>query len=325
VAGESIIVVRGTDGALRAMSNICRHRAGPVARDCGVVSRFQCAYHGWTYGLDGSLLGTPYFRNVPGFDRGDHCLPAFLVSTWGPFVFVNLDVQAPPLAETLKEVPQRFDRYISRDLVFHKRLVLEGAFNWKLLAENARECYHCAVVHPSFRAAYQIEDVVEESSDLWSLMYVPERSSAPSGELAELAAGGPEVIALQRESALGGLAETQLVGNYYVFLFPEWALGFQPDHIYARRTIPTAADRVTYVRDFFIPPTEEGKAEFERNWPFRLQTIQEDVAILEQVQRNLHSRHYDRSLPYSHKEQCVQDFHALMWRYLGGAVPASDA
>ena len=59
VADEPLLIVRGSDGELRALSNVCRHRAGPVAKGEGKRNVLPCAYHGWTYGLDGSLLKTP--------------------------------------------------------------------------------------------------------------------------------------------------------------------------------------------------------------------------------------------------------------------------
>ena len=65
VAGEPLIVARGADNQLRAFSNVCRHRAGPVAEGCGNRKNFQCAYHGWTYSLDGRLVAAPEFGLVP--------------------------------------------------------------------------------------------------------------------------------------------------------------------------------------------------------------------------------------------------------------------
>lgn len=58
VSEEPLVVARGADGVVRAFSNVCRHRAGPVARGGGSRKSLQCAYHGWTYGMDGALLRT---------------------------------------------------------------------------------------------------------------------------------------------------------------------------------------------------------------------------------------------------------------------------
>mgnify|MGYP002083552037 CR=1 FL=1 len=92
VSEEPLVVARGGDGVVRAFSNVCRHRAGPVARGGGNRKSLQCGYHGWTYGMDGALLTTPEFDGVACFDKKDVRLPAVRVDTWAAFVFVIVSV-----------------------------------------------------------------------------------------------------------------------------------------------------------------------------------------------------------------------------------------
>src|SRR5215469_10021071 len=100
VAGEPIVIVRSTDGALRAFYNVCRHHAAAVVtQPCGNASILQCPYHGWKYGLDGSLKGMPEFEGVANFERAENGLVPIRVETWECFVFINLD----PVAVSLKE------------------------------------------------------------------------------------------------------------------------------------------------------------------------------------------------------------------------------
>src|SRR5687767_5387551 len=82
VAGEPLLVVRGTDGRVRALSNVCRHRAGPVARGEGTCRALRRGYHGWSYALDGRLMNTPEFDGVADFDRESVALPGLRVETW---------------------------------------------------------------------------------------------------------------------------------------------------------------------------------------------------------------------------------------------------
>src|SRR5215475_8789328 len=82
IADEPVIVVRGADEKLRAFSNVCRHRAGPVAAGEGRCNTFRCGYHGWSYSLDGRLFGTPEFDGVECFKKESHGLPEFSVNTW---------------------------------------------------------------------------------------------------------------------------------------------------------------------------------------------------------------------------------------------------
>src|SRR5437879_4986634 len=101
-----IVVTRDESGELRALINVCRHRGSElVLQACGNRKTLQCHYHAWTYNLDGSLRAAPGEKGEVAFDRNDYPLLSARVETWGPFVFVNTDAAAPPLAEMLGELP----------------------------------------------------------------------------------------------------------------------------------------------------------------------------------------------------------------------------
>jgi choline monooxygenase len=91
VAGEPVLVVRDKKGALRAFSNVCRHRAGPIALGSGCKNVLRCQYHGWTYTLDGRLIGTPDVEGVEFFDRSTMGMIPLQVETWEKFIFVNFE------------------------------------------------------------------------------------------------------------------------------------------------------------------------------------------------------------------------------------------
>src|SRR6267378_1627815 len=91
LAGEPIIIVRDKEGTLRAFSNVCRHRAGPIAQGSGCKNVLRCGYHGWTYTLDGRLIGTPDVEGVEFFDRSTMGMVPLRVETWEQFLFVNFD------------------------------------------------------------------------------------------------------------------------------------------------------------------------------------------------------------------------------------------
>ena len=101
-----VVVTRSRCGELNAFVNVCRHRGHPVAAGSGRRETLQCAYHAWTYGLDGSLNAAPRSDREPGFERGELGLRRIKVDTWGPFVFVNPDPEAAPLADTLRDLPE---------------------------------------------------------------------------------------------------------------------------------------------------------------------------------------------------------------------------
>ncbi len=153
VAGESVLVTSDETGALRAFFNVCRHRGSqvvPVDPDgeppapCAAKS-LRCPYHSWTYGLDGRLLRAPHTEDVDDFEPAAFGLSAVGVATWGGFVFVHLSPAGEPdLATALGEVPARLVRYPLERLVVGRRIEYSVRANWKVIAENYNECYHCA-------------------------------------------------------------------------------------------------------------------------------------------------------------------------------------
>ena len=143
-----IVVTHAEDGETRAFVNVCRHRGSLVADGAGNRKTLQCPYHAWTYGLDGHLRSAP---------RADFALDGLglepvRLERWGPFLFVNVDGEAEPLGATLAEIPEQIVEHgIDVDsLRFHHRAEWSVDANWKVVAENFLECYHCAVAHPEF-------------------------------------------------------------------------------------------------------------------------------------------------------------------------------
>jgi phenylpropionate dioxygenase-like ring-hydroxylating dioxygenase large terminal subunit len=163
VCGQSIILVRNQEGAMRAFYNVCRHRGarlcsppGAAEPNVGLAARggvshgmILCPYHAWTYDLNGQLLRAPHLAAAPGFDAAGVQLYPVLVESWGGFVFLNLSpAQAQPFAETVGGARTRLARYPLAELRVASTIRYEVDANWKLLCENYNECYHCGPVHP---------------------------------------------------------------------------------------------------------------------------------------------------------------------------------
>jgi choline monooxygenase len=165
-----IVVVRDHEGALNGFVNICRHRATEVARGRGKRETLQCPYHAWTYDLDGSLRVAPRSEREPEFDRGCLGLRRVAVDTWGPFVFVNRDLDAPPLAEFLGGLPALIESagIDFSKLRYRERQVWDLKANWKAVVENYLECYHCPTAHPGFSKVIDVDpDAYRLTSDRW--------------------------------------------------------------------------------------------------------------------------------------------------------------
>ena len=149
VAGESLIIARDKNDAIRAFYNVCRHRGTRLCEEqSGHAAAIQCPYHAWTYGLDGRLIGAPHMDEIRGFRKEEYSLVQVNVRVWEGFLFVNLDQDAMTLEEWFAPLAGKFSHWNLPNLKSVKRLTYEVGANWKLMFENYSECYHCPGVHP---------------------------------------------------------------------------------------------------------------------------------------------------------------------------------
>jgi len=144
-AHRSIIVVRGDDGTLSALDNVCVHRGSPLLDGCGNQARITCPYHAWVYRLDGQLIGAPYMSTD--FEPGKHRLTELHLEVWEGFIFVNQAPDADPLAPRLTALTDVVGRYRMAGYVPVHRQVDVWDTNWKLLYENFMDAYHVFKVH----------------------------------------------------------------------------------------------------------------------------------------------------------------------------------
>ncbi len=141
IAGEPVIVVRAADGAINALSNVCRHRAMAMLEGSGRAPRIMCPYHLWTYKHDGALVGAPFMDGATTFDKASCALPKFACEQWLGWVFVNISGTAAPLAPQLAELAAKLPPDVAdwqTTSVTHFR----SPFNWKIIIENGTESYH---------------------------------------------------------------------------------------------------------------------------------------------------------------------------------------
>jgi choline monooxygenase len=292
VGGEPVLVCRSDAGPLRALSNVCRHRAGPVARGAGTRRSFQCGYHGWTYDLEGHLVATPEFEGVRDFDRAAHGLPSFRAAEWAGLVFVNTDAAAPPLAEVLGEIPSETAHLALAALRPFRTVDYEVACNWKVYVDNYLEGYHIPLVHPAlFReldyAAYRVEP-----REWHSRQHAPVRASAPV------------------YGSAGGAAAL------YYWVFPNLMLNVYPDHLQTNLVLPLAPER-TRVRFEWSAAGGGGSAErLAPSLALADAVQQEDAAICESVQKGLASSTYRAGRYSVRRENGVHHFHGLVARAL---------
>jgi phenylpropionate dioxygenase-like ring-hydroxylating dioxygenase large terminal subunit len=288
-----LVIVRDAAGSLNAFVNVCRHRGAEVVlAESGNRKTLQCHYHAWTYGLDGCLRVAPGEQEQHGFDRSEFSLFPAQAETWGPFLFVNPDVDAPPLAEALGELPELvaasgldLDALRLRDTAEY-----ETKANWKAIVDNQLECYHCPVAHPAFMTLVDTDDYTTEDFGTFVLQRGRARDSARDG------AGPYRVGAGVRDS-------------FYVFLWPNFALNVYPGpgNVSVNVYLPLAADR-SLARYHYYFADAVGDDELAEFIAFIDQVQQEDIVLVESVQRGLSSGFYDRGRLFAGREDALRHF-----------------
>jgi Rieske 2Fe-2S family protein len=154
-AGESVIIARTLEGDITALLNVCRHRGSRVCvENSGCAKRLICRYHGWTYDLDGSLVGAS--RMGDEFDTSGIGLKRLHVELLDGMIFVNFadrPAAFAPVRDGLAECLQPYELQNAR--VAHRQSYPIAA-NWKLAVENYCECYHCAPAHPEYSRGHSL-------------------------------------------------------------------------------------------------------------------------------------------------------------------------
>jgi choline monooxygenase len=290
--GEPLVIVRDTAGKLRGYYNVCRHRAGPAAQGCGSRKVFRCGYHGWTYGLDGRLLNAPEMEGTCDFRLEDFSLRPVHVDEWEGQVFVNLDPDAEPLQQSLREVPQQAAKYQFGKMKLAGRRDYHMQCNWKVYIDNYLEGYHLPSVHPSLNRELDYSAYVTTTFERHSLQQSPIRG--PENEVS---------VERRYKQASGDMAAE------YFWIFPNWMLNCYPDNVSLNIVLPTGPETCVAIFEWYFFPERMNAAEETMRFSDEIQI--EDGHICEVVHRNLRSQSYDVGRYSVKQEQCLYHFHRL--------------
>ena len=339
IGNDPLILMRGDDGQLRALYNVCRHRGTLLCwDDCGHTRRLTCPYHQWSYERDGSLASCRGMHDQVQDQQLD-LLQAQLQELEG-MLFVCL-AESPPDFTAASELigpvaaPQRM-----ADAKVAKIVDYEIAANWKLVWENNRECYHCNVNHPQYIKAnfdhFNQDDTTEQvqeridqqtrrSEEKWQhqglaashrstgmalfpdadqdLWYSANRTVLVEGYISESMDG-------QQVAPLMGDYPDPDVGTLRIRTMPNFWNHSSCDHVVSTRLLPTGPGS-TQARVYWLvhPDAEEGKDyQLETLMPFWQLTSEQDWELCEFAQRGVQSNGY-RPGPLSiHKEYNVDGF-----------------
>lgn len=319
VDGESIIVVRGRDGVVRAFYNVCRHRGTAVEeRECGKAVRFQCVYHSWIYDLEGRLTRAKHTEDLEDFSFERFSLVPVHAATWQGFVFLNLsEGEVEPLEAHLGDLVDHLARFEFRTLRSAKQIVYDVGANWKFIAENYSECYHCPGVHPQLNRLTPYDLGGDFDPD-----------GAWQGGWMELV-GGAQTMALDGghgsrhgRPPMCGITTQDEARVYYFVLWPLAFLSIHPDYLLVHRLEPIASDRTRVVCDWLFEADTMARPDFDPGEPIAFWdlTNRQDWHVCELQQRGTRSRTWVAGR-YSDNEASVQAFDMMVAaRYAGEPI-----
>jgi choline monooxygenase len=294
LVGEPLLLVRGVDGKLRGFYNVCRHRAGPPAEGCGSRKLFRCGYHGWTYGLDGSLISATEIEGVEGFRSEDFALAPVRTEEWFNFIFVNLDAEAKPPLDTWVDLPRQAEKFPLREMKLFERRTYEMKCNWKTYVDNYLEGYHLPSVHPGLNRELDFNAYVVEPYAQHVRQFSPIRGAQP----------GDTSPRRYRE------AREDLTTDYF-WIFPNWMLNCYPDNVSLNIVLPIDPERSLAIFEWYLPEKDHAAPAAKAAVEFSDEIQREDVAICEAVQKNLRSRSYSRGRFSVKQEKGVHAFHRM--------------
>jgi choline monooxygenase len=294
-AGEPVVVIRGSDGTLRAFFNVCRHHAAAVVTaPAGSAQVLRCPYHGWTYGLDGRLKGTPDFVGVCAFDRAQNGLVPLAVDVWAGWVFVRVEAEGPSLPEFVGSTLARQIRELRLErLSWVERRVFTLACNWKVFVDNYLDGgYHVPHLHKGLDSVLDYSSYTIENGERFCLQSSPIVTEGAEEQTRKVRTGDR--------------------ARYY-WLYPNFMINVYAGAMDTNLVVPRGVDATDVIFEFYFEDASEAARPRNRASIDVSERIQdEDVAICESVQRGLRSRAYGTGRLSVRREAGEHLFHRLL-------------
>ena len=299
--GESVVVVRGREGELRAFTNVCRHRgARLIDGAAGCARKFVCPYHGWSYELDGRLTGVP-MRDTYVMDPVRHGLAPVELEVWRGFIFARLEAGGPSVADMMAPYDHEVAAYRFEDLRAIGRLTLRPRpLNWKNVGDNYSDGLHITVAHPGLKrlmgGGYGVE-AAPHVDKMWGL--IVDRPSANPSERA-YQRFLPPVPHLPRER--------QRLWTYFK-LWPNTAFDIYPDQVDFMQWLPVSPTETLIREAAYAVPDDRREMRAARylNWRINRQVNAEDTLLVGRVQDGMASSSFTVG-PLSEQEVALRNF-----------------
>jgi phenylpropionate dioxygenase-like ring-hydroxylating dioxygenase large terminal subunit len=300
--GESVIVIRGDDGQIRAFANVCRHRGSRlVDGEAGCAKVLTCPYHAWSYARDGRLVGVPHRNEYPGLEEEKLGLVPMALEQWHGFLFVTLEPGAPSVAEMMAPYADEVAPYRFEELRAIGRVTLRPRpLNWKTIADNYSDGLHIPVGHPGltrlFGKNYKIE--------------AREHVDRMEGDLGDKPSANPSERRYQQYlPAVEHLPASHRRKWIYYKLFPNVAFDIYPDQVDFMQFLPVSATETVIREISYAIPDErrEMKAARYLNWRINRRVNAEDTQLIARVQAGMQSPAYVPG-PLGTSEVCLRSF-----------------
>ena len=307
--GESVIVIRGADGEVRAFTNVCRHRAMRLVQGPGGCARkLVCPYHAWTYEADGRLSGVPMRGEYPSLKLEENGLHPVSLEVWRGFVFVRLeDCGFPSVAEMMAPfeaeiAPYKFEAMQPMGAVRHR----PREVNWKNVGDNYSDNLHIPVAHDGL-------------TRLVGKSYRIEAHGWADRLLGDVTTGNKhnfwERFYTRHLPRVDHLPEASQGRWLYYKLWPNMAFDIYADQIDFMQWIPTSPTtcllrEVAYcLPDADTPAGKHREMKLARyaNWRINRVVNAEDTWLIGQVQQGMASRSYTAG-PIASSEVCLRSF-----------------
>jgi phenylpropionate dioxygenase-like ring-hydroxylating dioxygenase large terminal subunit len=308
--GESVIVIRGDEGEVRAFSNVCRHRGSRIVDGTGGCAKvLTCPYHAWSYGRDGRLIGVPHRHEYPGLDVEAHGLFPVALERWRGFLFVALEPpstalrtgRAPSVAEMMAPYEAEVAPYRFEELRAIGRVTLRPRpLNWKTIADNYSDHLHIPVGHPGLTRLFGKNYRIEAKE--WVDRMEGDLVEKPSANVSERAY---QTLLPEADH----LPESHRRKWLYYKLFPNVAFDIYPDQVDFMQFLPVSSTE-TVIREisYALPDgRREMRAARYLNWRINRRVNAEDTELITRVQLGMQSPTYEAG-PLGTSEVCLRSF-----------------
>jgi len=303
IAGEPIVIVRGSDDQIRGFFNACRHHAAAVMTEpAGNAPQMRCPYHGWTYSLEGELKGTPDFNDVCNFNRAENGLLPIETAIWEQWVFARIEKASgdATLDQFLGDLVNQFRPFDISSLHWFERRAYTLNCNWKVFVDNYLDGgYHVPHLHKGLDSVLDYSHYTIENGERFCLQSSP------------IVSGDDEEVGSVRSGQRA----------LYYWLYPNFMINLYEGVMDTNLIRPITVDRTQVIFDFYFTDVSETAREHNRaSVEIGERIQQEDLDICESVQRGLGSRAYKAGRLSVRREAGEHLFHRLLHAHLKTAV-----